>query len=167
MKMENIDGFIDTVGDLLSLDIVDSMKTYNHHGTIDTHYHSTFVAFRVYEDCLKYKLSKELTDEITRASMLHDFYLYDWHIVKHDEYHVWYHPKESVKNIEEILFKLTDMQRDMILRHMAPLTGIPNSVGGWILTLNDKYCAGVELIGRSEMFMPYYEVINQKVKEKC
>lgn len=167
MKFSNIDGFCAVAGDLLANETVDSMKTFNHHGTLTTHYHSTYVAFRVYENCTRLGISGKKTSEITRAALLHDLYLYDWHIVKHDEYHIWYHPKEAVKNIEEKLFALTDMQRDMILRHMSPAGGVPNSIGGWLLTLNDKYCATIELLGLSDGFIPYYEAIENKVKNNA
>jgi len=163
MKNEKyIDAYLAAVGDLLRNPAVESMKTYNHHGKIDTHFHSVYVSFTVLKLCEKYHIKNR--DEIVRAALLHDFYLYDWHLEKHDEMHAWYHPKAAVKNFESHFGKPTEMQREMILRHMFPLSvKPPNSVGGWLLTLADKHCANEDVFGTSKKFVPLYEEINQRI----
>lgn len=143
---EYINGFKELMTDLLTHPLVKSMDQYNHHGTISTLFHSTNVAFNIYKMCVNKGMDKDEIKEITDAAMLHDFYLYDWPTQKHDENHIFFHPKESVRNIDRTeIIELSDMQRQMILRHMYPAAKAPNSKGGWMLTLTDKFCATSEL----------------------
>ena len=101
-----------------------------------------------------------------RASLLHDFYLYEWYTEKHDENHIWYHPKESVKNIEAHFGALTAAQRNMILAHMFPLSRVlPQSSGAWMLTLADKRCACEDYLGASQRFRPVYDEIDRRAKQ--
>lgn len=164
MNSKNItDRYFETVGNLLNSSVVQSMKQYNHHGPIDTHFHSVHVSYYVYKICDSAGYSDEYTSEITSAALLHDLYLYNWYTDKHDEYHAFYHPKEAVKNIRKYsLLNLTDMQREMILRHMFPLGRFPNSKGGWILTACDKYCAAKELLKKTAKFEKIYNDIDQR-----
>ena len=165
MKNENktIEEFIELTGDLLRNENVKLMKTFNHHGRINTHFHSVYVSYSVLKMSNALKVNNK--KEIVRAALLHDFYLYDWHIEKHEEKHAWYHPKAAVANIEKIFGDLNDMQRDMILRHMFPLSlQPPNSVGGWILTLCDKHCANEDIFGVSKRFIPVYDEINRRTE---
>ena len=147
-------------------DILDSpgfqqMKQYRHHGDTNTHYHSVFVAYRVCKMCERHYVRG--TREIVRASLLHDFYLYEWYTEKHDENHIYYHPKESVKNIEAHFGALTDAQRNMILAHMFPLCReLPHSPGAWLLTAADKQCACADYLGTSQRFRPVYEEIDRR-----
>lgn len=160
-----INGYLSIVGDLLTMDIVDSMKNYNHHGKITTHFHSVHVSYKVYKTCVNFNIEPT---EIVRASLLHDFYLYDWHITKHEQKHAWYHPKASVKNIEKYIGTLTPMQKYMILRHMWPLSvAPPNSLGGYILTFTDKHCANLEFMGLSHSFDMVYNEICERVDNLC
>ncbi len=157
-----IDKYLEYVGDLLSDDLVKSMNTYHHHRKITTHFHSLYVSYTVLKmaEGLKLKNAKE----ITRAALLHDFYLYEWYTEKHEENHIFYHPKQSVKNIEEHFGKLTPMQKNMILSHMFPLcVELPKSNGAWLLTLADKRCANEDYLHLSKKFIPIYNEINRRV----
>ncbi|MGN0535699.1 MAG: HD domain-containing protein [Eubacterium sp.] len=161
--MEYIEQFIAVNEDLLKNEYVRSMKDYKHHGEINTHFHSVYVAYTVMKICNLIKADG--IEEIVRAALLHDFYLYDWHLEKHEQLHAWYHPKESVKNIKKYnLIPLSKMQKEMILRHMFPLSLPPISVGGWLLTLVDKHCANRELLGFSEDFERVYKEISERIE---
>lgn len=162
--MSSMNGFLSVTGDLLDKEQIRQMKQYNHHGEIDTHFHSVHVAWYVYNLCLRLGFRAEKTSVITRTSLLHDLYLYNWYTDKHSEYHAFYHPKEAVKNIEKYnIMEMNEMQKDMILRHMFPLGRIPNSTGGWILTLCDKHCANLEITGHSDAFRQIYDEINRRI----
>ena len=157
-----IDEYLEITRDLLQNENVESMKTYNHHGKINTHFHTVYVSYCVLVLCDKLKVNNK--NDIVRAALLHDFYLYDWHIEKHDEMHAWYHPKAAVENIKNIFGDISDMQRDLILRHMFPLSiQPPNSIGGWLLTLCDKHCANEDIFGVSKRFIPVYDEINKRI----
>lgn len=158
-----IDRFLRYTGDLLRDPLVESMKQYRHHGDTNTHYHSMFVAYLVCKKCMDLKVAN--AREIVRASMLHDFYLYEWYTEKHDENHIWYHPKESVKNIEAHFGKLPETERNMIIAHMFPLSReLPKSSGAWLLTIADKQCACEDYLGISQRFRPVYNEIDRRAK---
>ena len=162
--IQYIDGYVDTVRDILLNPLVISMSGYNHHGKISTHFHSVFVSFTVYKYCIKQKMEQSLIQDITQAALLHDFYLYDWPTQKHYQNHMFYHPKESVRNIDRSgIINLTAMQRDMVLNHMFPAGKIPNSKGGWILTTVDKYCATRELVEGEKCFSDIYKQILREI----
>lgn len=160
-EKEYINKYLEYTGDLLSDSKVKSMEKFHHHKAITTHFHSVYVSYTVLKMAEKMKL--ENAREITRAALLHDFYLYEWYTEKHEEYHITYHPKESVKNIEEHFGKLTDYQRNMILSHMFPM-GVqrPKNIGAWLLTLADKHCASEDYFHTSDKFIPVYEEINRR-----
>lgn len=162
-KEENyIKSFCSLCYDILTHDRYIEMKGYNHHGDISCHFHSVFVAYITYKTCLFTDCN---TAEATRAALLHDFYLYDWHIVKHDEYHAFYHPKEARKNAEKYFGELTALQTDMILSHMWPLHLMPPRYKeGMILTVADKICAQLDFLKFSEKFRHIYERIDETIR---
>ncbi len=156
-----IDRFVQYTKDLLRDPLVDSMKQYRHHGETNTHYHSVFVAYRVCRMCTDLHIPDARA--IVRTALLHDFYLYEWYTEKHDENHIFYHPKESVKNIEAHFGSMTDNARNMVLSHMFPLARqLPRSSGAWLLTLADKRCACEDYLGASQRFRPVYEEIERR-----
>ena len=147
--------------DLLRDPIVDSMKTYRHHRETSTHYHSVYVSYCVLKLCIR--LGVPDAKSVVRAALLHDFYLYEWYTEKHDENHIFYHPKASVKNIENHFGALSPMQRNMILSHMFPLCReMPQSPGAWLLTAADKRCAGEDYLHTSNRFRAVYDEINRR-----
>ncbi|MBQ9228028.1 MAG: HD domain-containing protein [Eubacterium sp.] len=159
----NIDRFLEYTGDLLRDQSVQSMKEYKHHREVSTHFHSLFVSYTVMKLCERFHAKEER--QIVRAALLHDFYLYEWYTEKHEEKHIWYHPKQSVKNIEARFGALSEMQRNMILAHMFPMSyETPASTGAWLLTLADKHCATSDYTGVSKRFMPVYEEINKRIE---
>ena len=161
-EQDNIALFLSLTGDLLANDTVRSMMRFRHHGDVTTHRHSVFVSYTVMRMCRR--LHETQLREIVRASLLHDFYLYEWYTEKHEENHIWYHPKMSVHNIEQHFSALSPMQRNMVLSHMFPLSHeAPASRGAWLLTLADKYCASADYLKMSDLFLPVYQEINRRV----
>ncbi len=157
-----IDEYIKLTGDLLGNEYVNGMKQYRHHQDTNTHFHSVYVSYRVMKMCEALEIIN--TREIVRAALLHDFYLYQWYTEKHEEYHIWYHPKEAVKNINKHFGKMSDYQQNMILSHMFPTcVELPKSKGAWILTLCDKRCALEDYITHSKSFVPVYNEIDRRV----
>ena len=58
--------------------------------------------------------------------------------------HAFTHGEIALNNANK-LFKLNDTEKDMILRHMWPVTlRMPKTKEGFLLTLVDKYCAIIE-----------------------
>lgn len=75
--------------------------------------------------------------------MLHDLFLYDWRKKQpeHKRFHGFRHPRIALNNASK-LFDLNEKEKDIILKHMWPITIIPPKyIEGYIITLTDKYCA--------------------------
>lgn len=148
---------------MLNHSTIKQMKNYPHHKTITTHFHSVYVAYSCHKVARILGINSR---ELTRAAIMHDLYLYDWHTEKHDELHAWYHPKMAVINAEKYVEKLTDKQRDMMLAHMWPLHIMPpKSIDGFILTFCDKHCANMDLITSSKSFVPIYNEIIRRTEK--
>lgn len=156
-----INGYCDAVGDLLSSEVVQQMRQYPHHKTVSTFWHSVYVSYLTYRVCGRLHLQQR---EAARAALLHDFYLYNWYVEKHGEYHVWYHPKTAVKNAEEYFGPMTEKQKNMILSHMWPLfVEPPKSKEAYVLTLADKIAATRDLLGLADTFKPMYAQIEREL----
>lgn len=86
-------------------------------------------------------------EELIRGALLHDYFLYDWHSREHVpiyKLHGFYHPGVALKNaLEE--YELTPRERDIIKKHMWPLTIMPPTCReAWIVTMADKWCSLLE-----------------------
>ena len=156
-----IDEYFSIVGDILTHPKFLEMKNYHHHKMITCHFHSVYVSYMTFLLCSRLGCK---TREAVRAALLHDFYLYDWHITKHDTLHAWYHPKMAVLNAEKYIGELSDLQKDMIHSHMWPLHFMPpKSREGMVLTFSDKLCTHMDMYKQSYRFLPVYYQIERRV----
>ena len=130
------------------------MKTYNQHGKTSTYLHCKKVAEVSYKIDKVFKLNCNKR-ELLRGAMLHDFFLYDWHITGRNinkslnpfKLHGFVHP-ELAKNNAEKEFTLSKNEKHIIETHMWPLTlrKLPMSREAWVVTIADKYCSIRETI---------------------
>lgn len=132
--------------DILASDGMKIEKQCIQHGTCSVFQHSVSVTSM----CLR--ISKKLrirVDEraLVRGALLHDFFLYDWHEpIKRNRVHGFTHPYTALKNAEKV-FELSKIEKNMIKRHMFPLTPIPPRYReSLILCLADKICATHETV---------------------
>lgn len=128
-------------------------KDFIQHGNISVRKHSINVALTAL------KISKSLpikTNEkdIVRGALLHDYFLYDWHkkkvtpkhILKFYKMHGFTHPTTALNNASKD-FKLNKREKDIIKKHMWPLTIVPPMCReAWIVTMADKYCSLLETL---------------------
>lgn len=118
------------------------MKKYTAHGKYTVYDHSIQVALLAYSYA-KYKKKKVDYQSLIRGSLLHDFYLYDWHD-KHGGHklHGFRHPLFALKNASK-KFNLNKIEKNMIKAHMFPLTFylLPRYRESFILQYIDKVCA--------------------------
>lgn len=133
------------IEDLINNKTVLEMKKYYQHGNTSCFEHCYQVAYICYRIAKKFNLDYV---SATRGAMLHDLFLYDWRVPKKDrinkKMHAFTHGKIALNNASK-LFYLNDTERDMILRHMWPVTfSIPKTKECLLLTLVDKYCATIE-----------------------
>ena len=127
------------------------LKTFTQHGETTVFEHCLSVAkfsllmAHFLERTLKISIDK---DSLVRGALLHDYFLYDWHdkTVPGRRVHGFTHPTTARKNAERD-FGLNDLERDIISKHMFPLTVVPpryrESV---IVCLADKWCALCETL---------------------
>lgn len=85
---------------------------------------------------------------LIRGGILHDYFLYDWHDDKKERrIHGFTHPGCALKNAEED-FRLNRRERDIIKKHMFPLTIVPPRCReAWLICIADKICALKETMG--------------------
>ncbi len=84
---------------------------------------------------------------LVRGALLHDFFLYDWHLPQASRgLHGYTHPGTALANAERE-FPLNAVERDIILRHMFPLTIVPpRRVEAWLVCIADKLCSIGEIL---------------------
>lgn len=132
--------YMEIVKDIISNELVQSMKNFRQHYNVNCFDHCLYVSYNMYKICKKHKLDYR---SAARAGLVHDLFLYDWRYKQEGRkgLHAFTHPLTAYQNAEKV-FKLNDKERDMILRHMWPLTVIfPRYKETYIMTFVDKYFA--------------------------
>ncbi len=136
---------INILSELLESDKVNEMKEYIQHGNISTYTHSLIVTYYSYLLAIRLPIVFDIRS-IVRGAMLHDFYLYDWHIPDPSHrLHGYVHPGFALKNARKY-FSLNLVEADIIGKHMWPLTlrKIPIYRESILVSLIDKYCSLAE-----------------------
>lgn len=139
-----INDFNECVFDLIQNEQVKSMKCYIQHGSVSTYSHCQTVSFISFLVCRMLKLDY---CSAARGGILHDLYLYDWHLGKpYKGWHGLAHPTIALQNANQ-LFDLNDIEKDIIKKHMWPLTlQIPRYRETFVVLLVDKLCASAEVL---------------------
>lgn len=121
-------------------------KTFRHHGTVSVMNHSLRVAKRSLVIARKKKMNVDECS-LVRGALLHDYFGYDWHD-KAEEHkgHATEHPRRALERAEKD-FQLNDIEKDIILNHMYPLTAdAPETVEGQLVSKIDKSCSLLETV---------------------
>ena len=136
--------------EIINSEKVQEMKKYIQHGKTNTYTHCMSVAVLSYWICRRLNLKVNIRSLIIGA-LLHDFYLYDWHIKNPDRkgLHGFTHPTASLKNADKY-FSLSPLERDIIQKHMWPLTitDFPKYRESFIVCIADKICSLKETFNR-------------------
>ncbi|SMC21968.1 uncharacterized protein SAMN02745134_01499 [Clostridium acidisoli DSM 12555] len=132
------------ISDLTKNETVRSMDRFIQHNNITCMEHSIYVSYISYSICRRLNFDYR---SAARGGLLHDFFLYDWHTTKtNDGLHGFTHPYVALKNANK-LFKLNDVEKDIIVKHMWPLTiKLPKYKETFIIVFVDKYCAFLESV---------------------
>lgn len=135
------------VKDLIRHEMVLSMKRFIQHGDINCLEHSLYVSYTSFLICRQLGLDYR---SAARGGLLHDFFLYDWHMEKpYRGLHGFSHPAVALKNAEKY-FRLIEVEKDIIQKHMWPLTmRLPRYKETVVVLLADKYCAMMEIVNWS------------------
>ncbi len=125
------------------------MREYVQHGNTSCLLHTFAVAYYSVKLSNYFNLGCNRR-ELARGALLHDYFLYDWHDgLKERRIHGFTHPAAALKNAE-CDFKLTNLERDIIKKHMFPLTVIPPSYKeSWVVCLVDKACSLYETLKKN------------------
>ena len=134
------------VSDILENEKVQSMKNFIQHGDTTVFQHCVNVSYYNYKLC---KLLGLDAKSAARAGLLHDFFLYDWHDYVREpgqQMHGWTHPHTALNNAKKY-FKLNEIEEDVIVKHMFPLTTkLPKYKETVCITLTDKFCGALEVV---------------------
>ncbi len=120
------------------------------HGSTNLHEHCKNVALLSLDIADRFHITVDRRSLI-RGALLHDYYLYDWHDKNaRPHLHGFVHPSIALKNARRD-FDLNDIEADIIVHHMFPLTFFPPmSREGWIVTIADKLCSLYETFRLNE-----------------
>lgn len=133
-------------GDILLDPRAQQMKNFTQHGNTSVFEHCVSVAkfsllmAQYLEKRFKVEFDK---DSLVRAALLHDYFLYDWHdkSIPGHNIHGFTHPRTACMNADRD-FGLNEVEKDIISKHMYPLTFMPPKHRESVLVmLADKYCA--------------------------
>ena len=130
-------------GSLLTSAVLLAEKAFPHHGAVNCYDHSIFVAEKSLLLAQKLRLKIDARSLI-RGALLHDLYLYDWHIPDPEHphrLHGFFHPARALRNAAQH-FELNALEKDIIRKHMFPLTIIPPVCReSWLVCVADTICA--------------------------
>lgn len=142
-KIENRIEFEEIIEDLIQDPEVLSMQDLPQHSKhINCLEHSIYVAYVTFLFCRRWNLDYVAA---TRAALLHDFALVNWETSDMGIKRLWQHPKMALKNATE-RYDLSEMQQDIIVKHMWPLTiSPPRHKESFVVSMADKICAVAEM----------------------
>ena len=138
MKYTN-EEFKTIIKDLLAEETIQNLRLFKHHYGSNRYEHSLSVAYTAYKVCKFLRLDHV---SAARAGLLHDLFLYDCENPEtRPQNHIKEHPKTALENAQK-LFILNDIEKDIILNHMWPVTtSTPQYLETFLVTIIDKYCA--------------------------
>ena len=111
-------------------------------------------------------IRKSLSCHHFRGALLHDYFLYDWHLT-HERWHGFRHPYIALSNASRD-FDLTAREKNIIVRHMFPLTPIPPKYRESLLVSTaDKICALKEVFVGISNYFRCHQRLTQALLRAC
>lgn len=138
--------YYDCVSDIIGSKQVQELKSITHHISTTRFQHCVNVSYYSYVVCRKFRLNAR---SAARAGLLHDLFYYDRREYNAEKQkgqasHSENHAMQASANAAE-LTPITRLERDMIEKHMWPVTRpMPSYKETYIITVIDKYCAVLE-----------------------
>lgn len=133
------------IADLLESPVVQQLHNKAHHVNVTRLEHCLFVAYVAFTICSILGWNARAA---ARGGLLHDLFFYEWSPkCKKHRWHFFTHAGIALDNAQQH-FDLTQVERNIILRHMWPLNPIPPRYKeSMVVCLADKFCAIVEGFG--------------------
>lgn len=139
--------FDELTRDILEHPEFKKLADFPHHYPFTIWEHSLHVAELTYRwACKLNKCTPIDIRSATRGALLHDFYLYDWHVPRPDgsRWHGFRHPRIACQNAERC-FAVNLKEREIILNHMWPLTiALPSCSEAFLVSFADKMVSILE-----------------------
>lgn len=160
--------FYEIISDIYEHEEFLKLKEFYHHNS-SIYEHVMKVSYFSYKACKVLKLDYQ---SAARGGLLHDFFLYDWrnHDVPdlpEDKFHGIEHPKISFANAEKY-FTLNDIEKDIIIKHMWPLTLVPPKYKeSFIVSFADKYLASKEFVNKFKQSKDHHNAKKQHKAHKA
>lgn len=130
--------------EMLSSSGMQAQKYFRQHGGTTCYEHCLSVAYVSLWLAKKFNVSVD-TRSLVRGALLHDYYLYDWHVSRKE--HKWHgvrHARTALENARRD-FMLNKIEMDIIVKHMFPLNvKLPRYKESTLVCLADKICATFE-----------------------
>ena len=143
MSKKQQENFQDIIQDITDNQHFNLLTTELHHG-ITRYQHSMRVAKWTYAVCNK--LHMKNTEAITRAALLHDFYVNDDLVTDNSAKALGEHPSVALTNSKKY-FNINKLQEDIIVYHMFPCTlTMPKTKEGWLVSGVDKLVGTYEML---------------------
>ena len=136
--------YFQCIRDLIFTPEVLSMSEIPQHVDIICLFHSIFVSYVSFRICQALGWNAAAA---ARGGLLHDLFLYDWRQKgSHEGLHGFTHPQAALRNASD-LCELTDLEKDIIVKHMWPLTisKMPKHRETFVVSCADKLCALAEM----------------------
>ena len=132
--------------DILNSKSVLSQKEFIQHGKVSVYDHTINVTIHALKIVKKFKIKVD-ERSLIRGCLLHDYFLYDWHVNdKSHRLHGFHHARTAMLNADRD-FGLNKVEKNMIYSHMFPLNlRLPKYKESIILCISDKICAVKETI---------------------
>ena len=143
-NLEKYKEFEECIKDLIACPQVQAMDQFRQHAQgVSCLDHCIYVSYISFSICKKMKLDYRAA---ARGALLHDMHLQDWEQNNQAWKKLFIHPKYALKNAEK--FQLTDMEKDIIEKHMWPMTfrKMPRYRESFIVSTADKICACAEVL---------------------
>jgi uncharacterized protein len=142
-------------------DIIDN-KRFNklnkelHHG-ITRYEHSMRVARWTYK--ITNLLNMKYKKDVTRAALLHDFYINEDLVSENGASKLGEHPSVALKNSKKH-FNISSLQADIIKTHMFPCNfDVPKYKESWLVSLIDKAVSTYEMLRfKSQLYVGIYAI---------
>ena len=144
--MKNREEFDSLAKEILEHEVFLQSREFIQHGKISVYQHSLSVAELSFGMGEFFRIADK--QSLVRAALLHDFFLYDWHVPeKMWSLHGWTHPVTAAENAKKY-FNVSDKEYSLIRSHMWPYTLLHPPVyrEGWIVCLADKMVSAWETL---------------------
>ena len=143
MSIKKQQEFKNIIEDITENEHFNLLSTELHHG-ITRYQHSMRVAKWTYKACNKFHLDN--IEEVTRAALLHDFYINDDLDTNNSAKALKEHPSVALANSKKY-FNIDKTQEDIIVNHMFPCNlTMPKTKEGWLVSAVDKLVGTYEML---------------------